>query len=208
MARLVLVGAPASGKGTQAQKLCVALGVPAISTGDMLRAARASGTELGQKADAFMRSGQLVPDDLVVGLVVERLSQPDAAGGFILDGFPRTVAQADSLGTILRPSGKSIEHVLLIDVPRELLLERATLRRIDKQTGQIYHLKYNPPPAGAEVIQRADDQPETVAHRLDEYEAMTAALIPYYTAQGLLRQVDGVGTPEQVAARLLRSIES
>jgi adenylate kinase len=207
MARIVLVGAPASGKGTQAERLRGVLGVPAISTGDMLRAARASGTELGKRADAFMGTGKLVPDELVVGLVGERLSEPDAVGGFILDGFPRTVAQAEALEALLRPTGRSIEHVVLIDVPLALLLERATLRRIDKQTGQIYHLKYNPPPAGAEVIHRADDQPETVNRRLNEYEAMTAALIPYYTEQGLLRRVDGVGTPDEVAARLLGCVK-
>lgn len=154
-----------------------------------------------------MSSGQLVPDRLVLDLVGERLGQPDAVGGFILDGFPRTVAQAEALAALLRPAGKSVEHVVLIDVPRSLLLERATLRRIDKRTGQIYHLKYNPPPAGAELVHRADDQADTVNRRLDEYDAMTAALIPYYTEQGLLRRVDGVGTPDEVAARLLECVK-
>jgi len=207
MARLVLVGPPASGKGTQAQLLSGRYRVPSISTGDMLRAARSAGSELGKRAEAFMSAGQLVPDALVIDLVRERLGAEDAREGFILDGFPRTVAQAKELDTMLIEAGRPVQHVLLIDVPRSHLLERATLRRSDKLTGQIYHLKYNPPPAGVELVHRSDDQPETVNRRLDEYEAMTAALIPFYTQAGLLRRIDGVGTPEEVAARLVSAIE-
>lgn len=205
--RLVLVGPPASGKGTQADRLTVRFGVPKISTGDMLRAARAAGTRLGKEAETHMNAGKLVPDEVVIGLVDERLDQDDARKGFILDGFPRTVPQAEALGGLLDKRGTPLQCVLQIDVSRELLVERATLRRIDKRSGQIYHLKYNPPPPDAELEHRADDQEETVKRRLDEYDAMTAALLPFYEKLGLLRRVDGVGTPDEVTARIEKALE-
>ncbi|MBI3206716.1 MAG: adenylate kinase [Myxococcales bacterium] len=205
--RLVLVGPPASGKGTQADRLTDRFRVPKISTGDMLRAARAAGTTLGKEAETFMTAGKLVPDQVVIGLVDERLDHDDAKPGFILDGFPRTVPQAEALGALLEKRGTPLQYVLQIDVSRELLVERATLRRIDKRSGQIYHLKYNPPPPGAELDHRADDQEETVKRRLDEYDAMTAALLPFYEKLGLLRRVDGVGTPDEVTARILSELE-
>jgi adenylate kinase len=204
--RIVLVGPPASGKGTQAKILVEKLGVPQISTGDMLRAARAAGTELGQAAEEFMSKGKLVPDDVVIGLVRERLQLDDAKAGFILDGFPRTVPQADALDTLLNSLGSKIDHVVQIDVPRSLLVERATLRRTDVRTGQIYHLKYSLPPPGAVLEHRNDDQEEKVKTRLDDYEAMTAALLPHYAALGLLRRVDGTGTMGEVTARLMAII--
>ena len=200
--RLVLVGPPASGKGTQADVLTQRHGVPKISTGDMLRAAKAAGTPLGKEAEKFMTAGKLVPDEVVIGLVDERLNQDDAKKGFILDGFPRTVPQAEALQQLLDKRGMPLQYVLQIDVSRDLLLERATLRRIDKRSGQIYHLKYNPPPPDAELEHRADDREETVKRRLDEYDAMTAALLPFYEKLGLLRRVNGVGTPEEVTARI------
>jgi adenylate kinase len=200
------MGAPASGKGTQAQVLSERLAIPKISTGDMLRAARRAGTELGKQADALMSAGKLVPDELVIAMVGERLREPDAARGFILDGFPRTVPQAEALAELLSKSGVSIDHVLQIDVARELLLERATLRRTDVRTGQIYHLKYSPPPPDAVLEHRADDREETVGKRLDEYDALTAALVPHYSRQGLLRRIDGVGSPTEVTARILKAI--
>ena len=141
MSRIVLVGPPASGKGTQAKVLVERLGVPQISTGDMLRAARAAGTPLGIEAEKFMTAGKLVPDQVVVGLVGERLELPDAQKGFILDGFPRTVPQAEALDALLEKRGMAIDHVIQIDVPRDLLVERATLRRTDVRTGHMYHLK-------------------------------------------------------------------
>lgn len=204
--RLVLVGPPASGKGTQADVLVAQFGIPKISTGDMLRAARTAGTELGKRAEAFMNSGRLVPDEVVIGLVEERLQQPDVAPGFVLDGFPRTVPQAESLKGLLERLKSPLDLVVQIDVPRELLMERATLRRMDKRTGQIYHLKYNPPPPDAELIHRADDQEQTVAKRLDEYDAMTAALLPFYRNEGLLKRVEGVGRPSEVTERILAII--
>jgi adenylate kinase len=204
--RLVLVGPPACGKGTQADMLVAKFGIPKISTGDMLRAARAAGTALGRLAESHMNSGRLVPDEVVIGLVDERLKNPDVSVGFVLDGFPRTVPQAESLAQLLELRQSPLDLVAQIDVPRELLMERATLRRMDKRTGQIYHLKYNPPPPDAELVHRADDQEETVNKRLNEYDAMTAALLPFYRNAGLLRRVDGVGSPSEVTERLLAVI--
>jgi len=204
--RLVLVGPPASGKGTQAKILLERLKVPQISTGDMLRAARAAGTELGNEAQKFMSAGKLVPDGVVIGLVGERLRQGDAAEGFILDGFPRTEPQAEALDGLLRGLGQGLDHVVQIDVPRGLLVERATLRRTDVRTGQIYHLKYNPPPSDAVLEHRDDDREDKVATRLDQYEAMTAALLPYYEKRGLLRRIDGTGSPNEVTKRILEAL--
>jgi adenylate kinase len=204
--RIVLVGPPASGKGTQANVLTEKFGVPKISTGDMLREARAQGTELGKEAESYMNAGKLVPDEVVIGLVDERLSHSDAQKGFILDGFPRTVPQAEALAALLERRGSGLDAVVQIDVARELLVERATLRRTDKRTGQIYHLKYNPPPPGADLEHRSDDREETVGARLDQYDAMTAALLPHYEKQGLLRRIDGVGAPKDVTERLLAAL--
>jgi adenylate kinase len=200
------LGAPASGKGTQAAVLTEKFGVPKVSTGDMLRAALKEGTPLGKEAAKFMNNGGLVPDSVVIGLVEERLQQPDAKAGFILDGFPRTVPQAEALESLLKRLGTPLEVVVQIDVPRDLLMERATLRRTDKRTGQIYHLKYSPPPPDAELEHRADDQEETVKKRLDAYDAQTAALLPHYEKLGLLRRVDGVGSPSEITTRMLSQI--
>jgi len=205
--RLILLGAPASGKGTQGAVLCEKFGIPKIATGDMLRAAVAAGTELGKKADQIMKAGGLVSDEIVIGLVKERLNQADAKKGFILDGFPRTVPQADALGQLLGGLGTPLDKVVQIDVSRDLLEERATLRRTDKRTGHIYHLKYSPPPLDVELEHRADDQPETVKKRLDQYDAMTAALLPHYEKLGLLRRVDGVGSPKEITDRILAALD-
>jgi len=204
--RIVFLGPPGSGKGTQSEAIREKLGVPQISTGDMLRAARKAGTPLGREADSYMSAGKLVPDDVVIGLVNERVQEPDAAKGFILDGFPRTVPQAEALSRLLETLGKPLDRVVQIDVPRELLVERAVLRRTDKRTGRIYHLKYSPPPPDAELEQRADDQEETAKKRIAEYEAVTQVLSPHYEKLGLLRRVDGVGKPEVITARVLEAL--
>jgi adenylate kinase len=204
--RIVLVGPPASGKGTQAKILLERLGVPQISTGDMLRAAKAAGTPLGLEAQKFMSAGKLVPDEVVIGLVGERLRLDDAKNGFILDGFPRTEPQSEALDRLLEGLGQALDHVVQIDVPRGLLVERATLRRTDVRTGQIYHLKYNPPPSDAVLEHRDDDREDKVATRLDQYEAMTAALLPYYEKRGLLRRIDGTGSPNEVTKRILEAL--
>jgi len=204
--RLVLVGAPGSGKGTQADVLVSRLNAPKVSTGDMLRAALKAGTKLGLEAKSYMDAGKLVPDSVVIGLVEERLGESDAKNGFILDGFPRTTAQADALGALLDRLGKPLDRVVELRVPSDLIVERIIHRRTDKRTGQIYHLKYSPPPPNAELEHRADDREETVNKRLADYEAMTTALLPYYEKLGLLVRVDGVGKPAEVTARVLGAL--
>jgi adenylate kinase len=206
--RLILLGAPGAGKGTQARLLSERWHVPQISTGDMLREAKRQGTPLGLEAADYMARGALVPDSVVIGLVGERLAEPDAKDGFLLDGFPRTVAQAEALGALLVAKGLNLDAVVQIDVPRDQLVERAVLRRTAKGTGQIYHLKYNPPPLGVELEHRADDQPETVAKRIDAYEAMSAALLPYYEQKGLLRRVDGTLPTGEVTRQILQAINA
>ncbi|MDI3289975.1 adenylate kinase [Polyangium sp. 15x6] len=201
----ILVGPPGSGKGTQAKVLTGKFGIPQISTGDMLRAAKTAGT-LDPRYRAIMDAGGLVPDEAMIELIDKRIDDADCKNGFLLDGFPRTVPQADALERLLAGRGLTIDAVLQLDVARSLLEERLIHRRTDKRSGQIYHLVYNPPPPDAELEHRADDRPEAVGKRLDAYEAMTAALLPYYEAKGLLRRVDGVGKPEEVTARVLEAL--
>jgi adenylate kinase len=203
--RVVFVGPPGAGKGTQAKVVCARFGIPQISTGDMLRAAKAE-EKLPAELVAAMAAGALVPDPVVIGLIDERTRMPDCAPGFLLDGFPRTMAQAQALDRMLKARGQTLDRVLALDLPRHVLIERAVLRRTDKRTGQIYHLKYNPPPPGADLEHRADDREEVVAKRLDTYEALTAELLPYYEGLGILRRIDGVGTVEEVTARVLEAL--
>ncbi len=208
---LILLGAPGAGKGSQAAYLVKKLEVPHVSTGDMLREARRSGTELGRKAAEYMDAGKLVPDEVVIGLVEERLSRPDAAKGFILDGFPRTVAQADALLALLERLGRRVDHVLLLDVPEEVLVRRLSGRRSCPKCGRPYHVEFTPPKrdnlcdeCGVELVWREDDRPEAVRQRLRVYEEQTAPLIDYFDSKGLLRRVDGQGTVEEVLGRVLQ----
>jgi adenylate kinase len=209
---VILVGPPGSGKGTQAKVVCGTLGIPQISTGDMLRAAKKAGT-LDKRYLEIMDSGGLVPDEAMIELIDKRLDEADCKPGCLLDGFPRTVPQAEALEGVLltkfgiKDEGASpIDAVIQLDVSRALLEERLVHRRTDKTSGQIYHLLYNPPPPGAELEHRADDRPEAVGKRLDAYEAMTAALLPFYERKGLLRRVDGVGKPDEVTARVFAAL--
>jgi adenylate kinase len=202
---LIFVGPPGAGKGTQAKIVCARLGIPQISTGDMLRAAKAKG-KLPADLVASMSSGALVPDDVVIGLIDERTRSADCQQGFLLDGFPRTVPQAEALQATLSSRGDKVDLVVALTVPKDLLIERAVLRRTDKRTGQIYHVKYSPPPPGAELEHRADDREEVVRKRLDTYEAMTAELLPYYEGRGILRRIDGIGSVEEVTARIFAAL--
>ncbi len=204
--RLVFVGPPGAGKGTQAKVICERWKIPQVSTGDMLREAKASG-KLPQELALKMAAGGLVPDEVVIDLIRARTDQPDAASGFLLDGFPRTVPQAEALGRLLEGRAQRLNVVLALEVPKDLLMERAVLRRTDKRTGQIYHLKYKPPPPDADLEHRPDDREETVRNRIDVYEKMTADLLPYYEKAGLLKRIDGVGEVEDVTRRVLAALE-
>jgi len=202
--RMILVGPPGAGKGTQAARLVDTYRIPHISSGDMLRAAVKEGTQLGQEADRYMKAGKLVPDEVVIGMILERIAKPDCAGGFMLDGFPRTRPQAEALDRAMREAGVELDAVVLIEVPDQLLEERAVGRRSDPETGAIYHLKYNPPPAeiAGRLVHRKDDTVEAVTTRIQKYHSETAPIIPFYLEQGILKRVDGVGDPDAITARL------
>jgi adenylate kinase len=202
--RMILVGPPGAGKGTQAQRLVDSFRIPHISSGDMLRAAVKEGTELGKQADALMKAGALVPDDVVIGMILERIARPDAGQGFMLDGFPRTTPQAEALDRALAGAGVALDAVVLIEVPDELIVERGVGRRTDPETGKIYHLKFDPPPADVvgRLVHRKDDTAEAIHKRLEKYHSETAPIVPFYQGKGVLRRVDGVGTPDEVTRRI------
>jgi adenylate kinase len=206
--RIVLLGAPGSGKGTQAQRLQAKYGVPQVSSGDLLRDSVARGTELGRKAKAVMDAGQLVSDDIVLGLIRDRLGKPDAARGFILDGFPRNSDQANSLNALLKELRQPIDAVLLLDVRRETLMQRLAGRRICPTCGTVYNVHSMPPGVntcsrdGAQLYQRPDDKEEVVAKRLEVYQTQTQPLIEHYSKLGLLRVVAGEGELEEVFERM------
>ena len=206
---IILLGPPGAGKGTQAKMLIDSYGIPQISTGDMLRAAVKNQTQLGLEAKKFMDSGQLVPDSVVIGLAKDRIAQPDCAKGFMLDGFPRTVPQAEALDKVLADMGKKIDHVISIEVANSELMGRLTGRRTCKACGQGFHVMFDPPKAagkcdkcGGELFQRDDDNEATVSNRLKVYEDQTKPLIDYYQAKGLLRPIDGVGAISDIFGRI------
>ncbi|WNS80736.1 adenylate kinase [Domibacillus sp. DTU_2020_1001157_1_SI_ALB_TIR_016] len=195
---LVLMGLPGAGKGTQAEKIVEKYGVPHISTGDMFRAAMKDETELGLKAKSFMDKGELVPDEVTIGIVNERLAKADCEKGFLLDGFPRTVAQAEALEDILFGLNRKIDYVINVEVDQDILMARLTGRRICKACGATYHLEFNPPAkedtcdrCGGELYQRADDNAETVQNRLDVNVKQTAPLLAFYSEKGYLKNING-----------------
>ncbi|WP_373098896.1 MULTISPECIES: adenylate kinase [Pasteurellaceae] len=208
--KIILLGAPGAGKGTQAQFIMNKFGIPQISTGDMLRAAIKAGSELGKQAKTLMDAGKLVPDDLIIALVKDRVAQPDCANGFLLDGFPRTIPQADAL----KNAGIAIDYVLEFDVPDEVIVERMSGRRVHQASGRSYHIVYNPPKVagkdditGEDLIIRADDKPETVLDRLQVYHNTTQPLVDYYQAEAKAGntqyfRLDGTQNVEQVSAEL------
>lgn len=207
---LILLGPPGAGKGTQAKFLVEKFNVPQISTGDILRHAVKERSELGLRAQAFMESGALVPDELVVSIIEDRLTWPDAAFGFILDGFPRTVAQADALSAMLAAAGRNIDHVLSIVVSEDELVERVVGRLTCKGCGRGYHLRFDPPQhvgrcdvCSADLYQREDDREETMRSRLQAYAAQTSPLIDYYSVKGLLRSIGGIGSIQDIQASIL-----
>lgn len=217
--RLILLGAPGAGKGTQATFICQKYGIPQISTGDMLRAAVKAGTPLGLQAKAVMDAGQLVSDDLIINLVKERIAQPDCASGFLFDGFPRTIPQAEAMKT----AGVKLDFVLEIDVPFSDIIERMSGRRSHSASGRTYHVKFNPPKVegkddltGEDLIQREDDKEDTVRKRLDVYSQQTRPLVDYYSnwakadaaAAPKYRAISGIGSVEEITQRALAALAS
>ncbi|MGV3727244.1 adenylate kinase [Hydrogenophaga sp.] len=217
--RLILLGAPGAGKGTQATFICQKYGIPQISTGDMLRAAVKAGTPLGQQAKSVMESGGLVSDDLIINLVKERIAQADCANGFLFDGFPRTIPQADAM----KAAGVKLDYVLEIDVPFDAIIERMSGRRSHPASGRTYHVKFNPPKVdgkddvtGEPLIQRDDDKEETVKKRLEVYSAQTRPLVDYYstwarsdsTGAPKYRAISGMGTVDDITARALEALST
>jgi adenylate kinase len=215
--RLILLGAPGAGKGTQAAGICKRFGIPQISTGDMLRAAVKAGTPLGLEAKKVMDSGSLVSDDIIIGLVKERIAEPDCANGFLFDGFPRTIPQAEAM----KSAGVRLDYVLEIDVPDSSIIERMSGRRVHVASGRTYHLRFNPPKVesrdditGEELIQRVDDLEETVKKRLAVYAKQTQPLVAYYKRWAtsgepggpVYRRISGVGSVEEISARALAAL--
>jgi len=212
--RLVFLGAPGAGKGTQAKKLVEKYGIPQISTGDLLRAAVAEGTALGKEAKSYMDRGELVPDKVVLGMVKERISQDDCKKGFILDGFPRNVAQAEALDKMLAEMNIPLDLALNVDVPFDDLMKRLTGRRTCKVCGQMYNIYYSPPKVegkcdkcGGELFQRDDDKEETIKKRLDVYRAQTEPLIDYYSKKGILKNVSGTGSIDEIFNNICAILE-
>jgi len=213
--RMILFGPPGAGKGTQAKRLQTAYDVPHLSTGDMLRAAKQAGSDLGKQAAKFMDNGQLVPDELVVGLIAERLEKDDCKAGFLLDGFPRTIPQADALDRMLKDRDMGVEHVVSIEVPDDNIVNRLGARRSCSECGAVYHLQHVPPKVEDTcdtcghkgLTLRPDDTENTVRSRLDAFHAQTSPLKDYYGEQDLLRSVDGTVSPEDVFSSVKKAVE-
>jgi adenylate kinase len=212
---LILLGPPGTGKGTQAARLTDDFGLPHIATGDILRAAVTEQTPLGTEAKRFMDAGELVPDSVIIGVVLERLADDDTADGFLLDGFPRTIDQADSLGKELEARDRRLTAVLLLDTPDDIVVKRISGRRVSAKTGRVYHLETDPPEKagvcdidGSELVQREDDSEATVRKRLSVYHEQTQPLIAYYEKLGLLRRFDGTGSPSEVHAHIRATIST
>ena len=202
---LILLGPPGAGKGTQAERIREEFGLAHISTGDILREAVKQGTPLGAEAGSYMKAGKLVPDEVIIGIIVERLLEDDARDGFLLDGFPRTVVLAQALEETLDEHGRSVTAAIAIQVPDEEIVRRVSGRRMSPTTGRIYHVEFSPPKTdgvcdddGSELIQREDDKPETVRERLAVYHEMTAPVETYYEESGLLHRIDGMASPTEV----------
>jgi adenylate kinase len=206
---LILLGSPGSGKGTQGERLQADFRLPYYATGDILRAEVREGTELGREAKEYMDRGDLVPDEVIIGMIAERVERPEAADGFILDGFPRTTAQAEALDEEVRRMGKRLTAAILIEVSDEEVVRRLSGRRICEKDGHVFHVEFDPPSkdgvcdvCGSRLVVRDDDKPEVVRHRLDEYHEKTEPLISYYEGEGILRRVDGEQAPEEVGDRI------
>jgi adenylate kinase len=211
--RVVFLGPPGAGKGTQAKLLREKLEACLVSTGDILRKAVADQSPLGKEASEYIKRGDLVPDNVIVKLVAERLKEKDCAQGFILDGFPRTIPQAQSLEEILQKMGLGLQSVLLVQVPHRIIVERLAGRRTCKNCGALYHLKFNPSTresicdrCGGELVQRDDDREETIRARLKVYDNQTAPLVDYYRQRGILREIDGVGNVDDIRNRVIKAL--
>ncbi len=210
---LVLLGPPGSGKGTQGERLQEDLRLPYYATGDILRAAVRDETELGRSAKEYMDRGDLVPDEVIVGVIAERIDSAEAADGFILDGFPRTTPQAEALDAKLEELGRAVTAVLLIDVDDDEVVRRLGGRRTCAENGHVFHVEFNPPERegvcdmdGSELVVRDDDKPEVIRHRLDQYHAKTEPLVDYYDRRSVLRRLEGASTPDQVADEIRRTL--
>jgi adenylate kinase len=210
---LVLLGPPGSGKGTQGERLQEDLRLPYYATGDILRAAVRDETELGRAAGEYMDRGDLVPDEVIVGVIADRIDSEEAADGFILDGFPRTEPQAEALGSRLEELGRALTGVMLIDVDEDEVIRRLGGRRTCEENGHVFHVEFNPPERegvcdidGSPLVVRDDDKPEVIRHRLEQYHDKTEPLIAYYDGRSLLRRIDGAATPDEVAAEIERTL--
>jgi adenylate kinase len=207
--RIILIGPPGAGKGTQAQRLINMFNIPHISSGEMLREAISEGTALGKRAYEFIGIGNLAPDDLVIDMILERISKPDAVNGFMLDGFPRTLPQAIALNDAMNSNGISLDAAVLIELDDSLIIERIVNRRTDPENGNIYHLIFNPPPEDIidRLTRRHDDTEEICKIRLEKYHNETSPIIPFYENQNLLRRIDGNGTTDDITSRICNSLK-